>query len=57
MNLCLSSAEQLLQIKDTDHLLYFNGSDLILIVINDKFTLYEDENQSQDFAGFFPKLC
>lgn len=36
MKLCLSSAEQLLQTKDPDHLQYSNGPDLILVVINGK---------------------
>lgn len=44
MNPCLSSAEQLLQNKDADHLLYFNGPDLILVVITGKIPFYEDEN-------------
>lgn len=59
MKQCLSSAEQLLQIKDTDHLLYFNGPDLILVVINDKFTSMKMKIRAKVlwWVFFFPHLC
>jgi len=54
MNLILSSAEQLLQTKDTDRLLYFNGPDLILVVINGKIpTLWRWKSAPRLCGDFF----